>query len=126
MGDGGSPQTLSAAPRESNDELRLRAILEHGAVRGRGSTLLAARTNLAPPWLRWWMFAHHVNCHIEHHLYPSIPHYNLPEAHRELQAAGLLKDAEGRRIAAGEVGPPAHLWTAGRGLSFCAFTPKME
>lgn len=74
--------------------LRLRAILEHGAVRGRSSTLLAARTNLAPPRLRWWMFAHHVNYHIEHHLYPSIPHYNLPEAHRELQAAGLLKDAE--------------------------------
>ena len=44
------------------------------------------------------MFAHHVNYHIEHHLYPSIPHYNPPQAHRELQAAGLLKDAESARV----------------------------
>lgn len=74
--------------------LRLRAILEHGAVRDRSTPFLAARTNLAPAWLRWWLFSHHVNYHIEHHLYPSIPHYNLPAVHKELLAAGLLRNAE--------------------------------
>ena len=88
--------------------LRLRAILEHGAVVSRSSPFHSARSNLVPVWLRWWMFSHHVNYHIEHHLYPSIPHYNLPHAHKELRAAGKLRDAEAvpvglalRRIFAG-------------------------
>ena len=78
--------------------LRLRAVLEHGAPRDTASPLLAARTNLAPAWLRWWLFPHHVNYHIEHHLYPSIPHYRLPEAHRLMTARGALENAEVVRL----------------------------
>ncbi len=74
--------------------LRLRAVLEHGAVPATDSPLRAARTNLAPRWLRWWLFPHHVNYHIEHHLYPAIPHYRLPAAHAALRAAGVLDGAE--------------------------------
>lgn len=74
--------------------LRLRAVLEHGAVRDTTSPLTAARTNLAAWPLLWLVFPHHVNYHIEHHLYPAIPHYNLPEAHRLLAAAGALAGAE--------------------------------
>jgi fatty acid desaturase len=74
--------------------LRLRAVLEHGAVRDTTSPLTAARTNLAPWPLLWLLFPHHVNYHIEHHLYPAIPHYNLPETHRLLTAAGALDGAE--------------------------------
>jgi fatty acid desaturase len=74
--------------------LRLRAVCEHGAVKELSSPLTAARTTLAPPWARWIMFPHNVNYHIEHHLYPSVPHYRLAECHRRLQAAGALEGAE--------------------------------
>ena len=78
--------------------LRLRAICEHGAVSSYESPLTAARTNLVPRWLSWLLFPHHVNYHIEHHLYPSIPHYNLPECHRQMQSRGILDKAEVRSI----------------------------
>ncbi|NKB58737.1 MAG: fatty acid desaturase [Alphaproteobacteria bacterium] len=78
--------------------LRFRAICEHGAVTDMSSPLTAARTNIAPAWLRWWMFPHHVNYHVEHHLYPSIPHYNLPACHAEMKRHGLLEHAEVRNV----------------------------
>ena len=78
--------------------LRARAILEHGAVTDFSSPLTAARTNLGPPWLLWLLFPHHVNYHVEHHMYPSVPHYNLPQCHREMAARGLLENAEIRRV----------------------------
>jgi fatty acid desaturase len=74
--------------------LRLRAIAEHGATTDFSSPLTAARTNTAPAWLAWLIFPHHVNYHIEHHLYASVPHYNLPRLHREMAARGLLEGAE--------------------------------
>ena len=74
--------------------LRLRAIMEHGAVEDTSTPLFAARTNLGPRWVLWWFFPHHVNYHIEHHLYPAIPHYNLPYAHRALKQMGVLEGAE--------------------------------
>ena len=74
--------------------LRLRAICEHGAVTDFDSPLTAARTNHVPWWARWVLFPHHVNYHVEHHLYPAIPHYNLPACHRELANRGILDGAE--------------------------------
>lgn len=74
--------------------LRLRAIAEHGATTDFSSPLTAARTNLAPAWLKWLIFPHHVNYHIEHHLYASVPHYNLPRLHREMAVRGVLEGAE--------------------------------
>lgn len=74
--------------------LRLRAIAEHGATTDFSSPLTAARTNLAPAWLEWLIFPHQVNYHIEHHLYASVPHYHLPQLHRELTRRGLLETAE--------------------------------
>ena len=74
--------------------LRYRAICEHGAINNSKSPLIASRTNFAPWWLHWWMFPHNVNYHVEHHLYPSIPFYNLPECHREMKVRGLLDNAE--------------------------------
>jgi len=52
------------------------AILEHGAV----------------------LFPHHVNYHLEHHLYPAVPHYHLPRLHRLLRAKGVLEGAEVRDV----------------------------
>lgn len=74
--------------------LRLRAIAEHGATSDFSSPLTAARTNLGPAWLEWLVFPHHVNYHIEHHLYASVPHYGLPELHREMVKQGILEHAE--------------------------------
>ena len=74
--------------------LRLRAISEHGATTDFSSPLTAARTNVAPPWLEWLIFPHQVNYHIEHHLYASVPHYNLRRLHREMVERGVLDGAE--------------------------------
>ena len=74
--------------------LRLRAIAEHGATTDFSSPLTAARTNLTPAWLEWLIFPHSVNFHIEHHLYASVPHYNLRALNREMTARGMLQGAE--------------------------------
>jgi len=74
--------------------LRLRAIAEHGATFDFSSPLTAARTNTAPAWLRWAIFPHNVNYHIEHHLYASVPQYNLPALHAQMRKQGILENAE--------------------------------
>ena len=83
--------------------LRLRAIAEHGAVTDLSSPLTAARckrTEGSPVnWIgRALLFPHHVNYHLEHHLYPAVPHYHLPKLHRLLQQKGVLADAEVRDV----------------------------
>lgn len=84
--------------------LRLRAICEHGAVSDLSSPLTAARTNRTGGALLNWMgrfflFPHHVNYHLEHHLYPAVPHYHLPQLHRLLLQKGALQGAEVRDLA---------------------------
>ena len=83
--------------------LRLRAICEHGAAADLSSPLTAARTHLPRfngAWLlaRPMLFPHHVNYHVEHHLYPAVPHYRLKQLHRVLASRGLLEGAEVRAI----------------------------
>ena len=84
--------------------LRLRAIAEHGAVTDLSSPLTAARSNRSAGSLgnrlgRALLFPHHVNYHLEHHLYPAVPHYHLPALHRLLQDKGALAGAEVRDLA---------------------------
>ena len=80
--------------------LRLRAVCEHGAtpdgvVAGRApDPRRAARTTIAPAYVKWLLFPHDMNFHVEHHLYPSVPHYRLAECHRALHRQRLLDDAE--------------------------------
>jgi fatty acid desaturase len=78
--------------------LRVRAIAEHGAPPAIDSPFTAARTNLANPLLRFFLFPHHVGYHIEHHLYPAVPHYRLPALHELLRRRGNLDQAEVRRF----------------------------
>jgi len=85
--------------------LRLRAICEHGAVRDFSSPLTAARSNRASGGIvnalgRALLFPHHVNYHLEHHLYPAVPHYRLPHLHRLLDEKGALAGAEVRDLGA--------------------------
>ena len=84
--------------------LRLRAIAEHGGVTDLSSPLTAARCNRTTGSLgnlmgRALLFPHHVNYHLEHHLYPAVPHYHLPALHRMLQRKGVLAGAEVRDVA---------------------------
>jgi fatty acid desaturase len=84
--------------------LRLRAICEHGAVRDFSSPLTAARSNRTAGGIvnalgRALLFPHHVNFHVEHHLYPAVPHYRLPELHRLLADKRALDGAEVRDLA---------------------------
>lgn len=74
--------------------LRLRAICEHGALTDFSSPLSAARTHLPTPWQRFFLFPHHVNYHIEHHLYPAVPYYHLPKLHAALEQYQMLEGAE--------------------------------
>ncbi len=77
--------------------LRLRAVAEHGAPSDTSTALGAARTNIEIPLLvRAALFPHNVNYHLEHHLYPAVPHYRLPELHRILKERGVLDGAEVR------------------------------
>ena len=78
--------------------LRLRALCEHGAVLNFSSALTAARTNYPSKWFQWLLFPHHVNYHLEHHVYPAIPHYNLPACHQQMMQLGMLDNAEVRTI----------------------------
>lgn len=85
--------------------LRLRAIAEHGAATDLSSPLTAARCNrttgsVANVLGRMLLFPHHVNYHLEHHLYPAVPHYRLPALHRLLDEKGVLRDAEVRDVSA--------------------------
>ena len=84
--------------------LRLRAICEHGGVVDLSSPLTAARSNRTTGGIgnvlaRATLFPHHVNYHLEHHLYPAVPHYRLPALHRILVAKGALEGAEVRDVA---------------------------
>ncbi len=84
--------------------LRLRAICEHGTVSDFASPLTAARTNRTVGGMvnaagRALLFPHHVNYHLEHHLYPAVPHYHLPRLHRLLAEKGALDGAEVRDLA---------------------------
>ena len=74
--------------------LRIRGITEHAGYVGdpnhnQEDQAHISRTVVNP--LQTFFFApHHVNYHIEHHLYPGIPHYNLPKTHALLQLRGSI------------------------------------
>lgn len=77
--------------------LRLRAVAEHGAPSDTSTALGAARTNINIPWpVRIALFPHSVNYHLEHHLYPAVPHYRLAQLHALLRERGVLEGAEVR------------------------------
>ncbi len=74
--------------------LRIRNIAEHAVVTDPGEELRQTRTTLTSWWVRFLMAPHNVNYHLEHHLFMSVPQYNLPRAHRLLAERGLLDHAE--------------------------------
>jgi fatty acid desaturase len=64
----------------------MRLIAEHSAVRSHDLEFQGTRTTLATPLERLLMLPRNVGYHLEHHWYPSVPCYRLPELHAALMA----------------------------------------
>lgn len=74
--------------------LRVRGVLEHAAVPDKTDPLRNARTVVSTnPVAQFFLNPHHVGYHLEHHLYPGVPHYHLPGLHAALAATGRFEGA---------------------------------
>ena len=71
--------------------LRIRGVAEHAGFEQNADQRQNARTIINP--VQTFFFApNNVNYHIEHHVYPSIPWYHLPKAHRIMKERGALPE----------------------------------
>jgi fatty acid desaturase len=61
----------------------LRQMIQHG--NGDRGWLTNTRVFLVNPFLRYAVFPFGMDYHLPHHMYATVPHYNLPELHRFLQ-----------------------------------------
>src|SRR5580692_1146075 len=74
--------------------MRILSIAEHHAIDEPGNAYPRTRTT-EPTWLeRIFLAPKNVNYHIEHHFFPSVPFYRLPELHTILMSkAGYRESA---------------------------------
>ena len=72
---------------------RIRGAIEHGNVPDPENPYQQTRTYFIPPVLGFFFAPKYVNYHLEHHLYPSIPFYNLPRMHAALKSAVYEREA---------------------------------
>ena len=74
---------------------RIRNAAEHGGLPGTMGTDVWNNTRSVRA--RWWerltVAPNFVNFHLEHHLVPTVPSYNLPRLHRWLHAQGVMQRA---------------------------------
>ena len=64
----------------------IRLICEHSAVESDEEEYAITRTTI-PTWLESiFILPRNVGYHLEHHWYPSVPFYRLPELHQALMA----------------------------------------
>ncbi|MEL6615559.1 MAG: fatty acid desaturase, partial [Bacteroidota bacterium] len=71
--------------------VQIRGLTQHGLTE-RDDALLASRTVRPHPVVAFFLL--HENLHLEHHLFPEVPSYHLPELHR-LVWARLPRAVEG-------------------------------
>ena len=64
---------------------RIRSIAEHALTPDPNDALNNTRTTVARWWERLLIAPNCVNYHLEHHLLPTVPHYNLGRMHRLLR-----------------------------------------
>ena len=68
--------------------VRIRNIAEHSVTPGE-TNLNNTRTTKASFLTRYLLVPHHVNFHLEHHLFTNCPWYNLPKVHEMLKGEPL-------------------------------------
>lgn len=66
--------------------LYVRSVAEHFGALDYSDELQSTRSVMPFLWERAVFAPHNVNYHLEHHLYPSVPFYNLPQLHAALMA----------------------------------------
>lgn len=64
----------------------MRLIAEHSAVHSDDPDFQGTRTTIPTPLERLLILPRNIGYHIEHHWYPSVPFYRLPELHAVLMA----------------------------------------
>ena len=70
----------------------IRALAEHMGTSGKGDAFSKTRTTTSNPVVSFLML--NLNYHLEHHLFPGIPWYNLPKIHRLLRPMYVSRGAE--------------------------------
>lgn len=68
----------------------LRQLVQHG--NGDRGWMTNTRTFLVNPFLRYAIFPFGMDYHLPHHMYASIPHYNLPKLHDYLMQVPEYRD----------------------------------
>jgi len=63
--------------------LRIRSIADHHGLEGEHDLTMTRNTRVRW-WERFFFFPHNVGIHLDHHLYPSVPFYNLGKLHSVL------------------------------------------
>lgn len=71
--------------------MRIRSIAEHFAV-ARDHVYTQTRTTLPSLLERLFVAPRNINYHIEHHLYPSVPFFRLPQLHALLMKDAVFRD----------------------------------
>ena len=79
----------------------IRALAEHMGTHGEGDAVLKTRTVTSNRLVSFLML--NLNYHLEHHLFPGVPWYNLPKVHQLLKPMYAARGAEVRRSYAGFV-----------------------
>ena len=72
----------------------VRSVAEHFGSMDYGHELTGTRTVIPHMWEKAIFAPHNVNYHLDHHLYPSVPYYNLPQLH-----AHLMQNPDFRELA---------------------------
>ncbi len=91
----------------------LRTFAEHGQLSGDAEADTHRLITMSPGWLERQLLAPmHMNFHAAHHLWPSIPYYNLPRADAELRADPRAEVIDQRRSYV------AFVWRFTRGLPY--------
>jgi fatty acid desaturase len=66
--------------------MRIRSIAEHFAIKAKSGAYRQTRTTYAGLLTRLFVAPKNVNYHIEHHFFPSVPFYRLPQLHSLLMS----------------------------------------
>lgn len=69
----------------------VRSVAEHFGSMDYEAELDGTRTVKPYFWERWFFAPHNINYHLEHHLYPGVPFYNLPKLHEKLMSTGRYR-----------------------------------